>query len=632
MNIKNKKPVLYTILFFLCFIIIVPNSTQACKDIIACGDATDGDFNLLLKVRDPSRPDYQVLTIVPKGYTYTYRHPWTGKEMNFEVKHKIIGVVSSGDVIPNIVKPGMCFTDAGLAFGDADTITNWKNPTQNAWDDFDWIRYACQTADNEKEAVSLLTEDAVDKYHATGVPENLFVVGPDEGYVIEADVIHHKTKKVDDFVVMTNYAKELWKKSFIYRSIAKSFDKEFEGTIREKRAIRLGFGSIFGLRVMNVGHDYIEVKQIPISFSKGNIVGRQIKLNSLTRINIGEGKKVGFYYIELNSINNNKADVKVSYEYKAWEDRMNEIIQKEVGSIDVSDMIKWSRLHSSDLDGLRSMCGENPAYNYEGSMIYKIPKKEYDVLSEGWFSPNHACSSIYVPIHICDTEIYDPYETGEVAELSLDLLNFYGHGYLSKFFEKTEQVFLNETDYLKEIIVNEDKENISNFFTLSDNGMQKQGFLTQKMWYTLDEYSNKKQIEKLISNIWEDNYSFSLKKMKENVIELSKLDNHEYFVEEIIDIALDIVKTRIDMAESLGKNINSIIDDYNTGKNFLENDNYEKGFSLIQKSFYDCNNLLQLKMVNIETRPNKGIKASFSPIYFLSLIPIVFLTYMVFKK
>ena len=102
--------------------------------------ATAGDYSLLLKVRDPSRSGLQVLCRVPEGTQYTYHHPWTGKPWDFIVTHTFIGVATQGDTLPNIVKAGMVLTDAGLAFGDADTLSHWVNPTKNAWDDFDWIQ------------------------------------------------------------------------------------------------------------------------------------------------------------------------------------------------------------------------------------------------------------------------------------------------------------------------------------------------------------------------------------------------------------------------------------------------------------------------------------------------------------
>ena len=189
-----------SVVFILLLVsnIVLSVNVTACKDVIACGDATAGDYNLLLKVRDPSRTGFQVLCIVPEGYEYTYHHPWTGKTMDFKVWHKFIGVVTKGDTIPNIVKAGMSFSNSGIAFGDADTGSNWINPTRHAWDDFDWMRYACEKADDEDEAVELMTKDVVDEMHASGVSENLFIVGPRKGYVVEADAFNYEVKEITD--------------------------------------------------------------------------------------------------------------------------------------------------------------------------------------------------------------------------------------------------------------------------------------------------------------------------------------------------------------------------------------------------------------------------------------------------
>ena len=168
-KVKGK---IFTFLLFLSLVLIFNNNTTiGCKDIVAVGDSTKGDYNLLMKVRDPSRPGIQVLCMVPEGYDYSYNNPKTGKIMDFESINSYIGVTTTGDTIPNIVKPGMVLTSSGLAFGDADTGSNWVNYRRYAWDDFDWIRYACEKAKNEDEAVELLTEDVVDTLHAPGVSE-----------------------------------------------------------------------------------------------------------------------------------------------------------------------------------------------------------------------------------------------------------------------------------------------------------------------------------------------------------------------------------------------------------------------------------------------------------------------------
>ena len=47
----------YFLLSILIVLLLNMGVVSACKDIVATGDATAGNYNLLLKVRDPSRPD-----------------------------------------------------------------------------------------------------------------------------------------------------------------------------------------------------------------------------------------------------------------------------------------------------------------------------------------------------------------------------------------------------------------------------------------------------------------------------------------------------------------------------------------------------------------------------------------------
>ena len=121
---------------------------------------------------------------------------------------------------------------------------------------------------------------------------------------------------------------------------------------------------------------------------------------------------------------------------------MLEHINSQYGSITVKDMINWSRLTNDDLNGLRGMCQEN--VEFEAVAIYKIPKNNYETFSMGWFASNHASSSVYVPFHICNTDIYEPYKTGDAAQLSLDLYKSYNQSILASNFSKIENVFFNE--------------------------------------------------------------------------------------------------------------------------------------------------------------------------------------------
>jgi len=558
----------------LFFNVVLSCNAKGCKDIVACGDSTAGEYNLLLKVRDPSRPGLQVLCIVPEGYGYNYHHPWTGKPIFFETKHKFIGVATKDDTIPNIVKAGMTLSDSGIAFGDADTNSNWKNPTRYAWDDFDWIRYACEIADDEDDAVSLMTIDLVDKIHATGVSENLFVVGPNSGYVVEADAFHYSVKEVNDgVVVMSNYPKELWRTQIHKKlMIASSFDIEKEEYVKKGELISLN--SLYCVRIVDVGENSIVARQIPFfKIMDWKILKRGTKV----KIELGDRETVGYFSVELLDIDDSKARINLCYKFKAWEDEMMKHIQPRYGSISVNDMINWSRLHREDINGLRPMCED--IFNYEAVAIYKIPKQNYEKLSSGWFSANHACSSIYVPFHICDNAIFGPYETGEAADLSFKLLEKYGHSILTDNFSKVEEVFLHETEVAENMARDMMANNLSasEFMTVIDNGMQEQAWLTQQMWMeasNLCDQKNKQDIMGIISSIWASNYSSSLEYMETAIHDLTNVSESEYFIDKIERIVLSICELRNETLEIIKPQNHLIEIDHKVGNAIVEQGSY----------------------------------------------------------
>jgi hypothetical protein len=603
----NKNEI-FTIFFTILLIssIFLSYNVEACKDIVACGDATAGDYNLLLKVRDPSRPGIQVLCIVPKDYKYTYNHPWNGKNFESETLHKYIGVATKGDTIPNIVKAGMTLTDAGIAFGDADTGSRWVNPTKNAWDDFDWIRYACEKADNIDQATELLTKDAVKKMHATGVSENLFIVGPEKGVVIEGDAFHYIVDEIENgIIVMSNYPKELWKtqrfKTFL---ISRNFDTVKEKNVRSKGVVRLN--SLFGVRVSKIENDYITVKPIFLFHSlKSNSLG------NITKISIGERKTVGYFSVELLDINKNKASVRVTNKYKAWEEEILKYIEPKYGDISIKYMMNWSRLHEEDLSGLRAMCED--FFEFEAVTIYKIPKKNYEILSSGWFSANHPCSSIYVPFHICNNDIYDVYETGEAAELSLNLLNKYGHETLEESFSNVEEVFFNEIDSAEQISLKmiENENVISEYLTIVDTSMQKQAFLTQEIWLDINKITNEEtkfELKNIVYDIWKNNYSSTLENIKNSVDNITKLSKN--IVNKICNIGLDICKSKIDSAISLELNCSSANNLYKKANQQIKDEKYDLGFDNIIKSFNICDRIINGHELNNVCDKNKSINAN----------------------
>lgn len=529
---KQKILPCFFICIFLCSVILVPIG-KSCKDIVVTPAATAGDYSLLLKVRDPSRPGLQVLCRVPKGTLYTYYHPWTGTAWDFIVNHTYIGVATQGDTLPNIVKAGMVLTDAGLAFGDADTLSKWINPTKNAWDDFDWIRYSCQTADNEDQATALLTTDAVDQLHATGVSENLFVVGPQKAVVIEADALRYTIQDIPDVLVMSNYAKNLWRTQQI-RSlpIASSFEAQKETWVRRGTIVHLG--SLCGITIRAITPSVITAQVFPVFAFKNSELYKEVT------ISLGDHATVGPYSVKLFEINGNKARISLSNAMYSWEQELQEQIQPMIGNITVQDLIRWSRLHAADLDGLRPMCEDQNTY--EAAMIYKIPEEHASLLSSGWFAANHACSSIYIPIHICDDDFYDPYETGEAAALSLELLQKYGHGNVTSLCQSVENVFLFENELneaLAHLMIHADI-NISSFLTDLDNGMQEQAFLTEQLWLSAPNLS-----QGIVQDIWKGNYMVTQQNIQKAVSLLIGIPGSD---------------TSISLLEKISQNISELTD------------------------------------------------------------------------
>jgi hypothetical protein len=491
---KKQKiiPVLFSII--LCYSLIIVPIGQSCKDIIIPASATAGQYSLLLKVRDPSRPGLQVLCRVPQGTQYTYHSPWIGTPWDFLVTHTYLGVATKGDTLPNIVKAGMVLTDAGLAFGDADTLSKWTNPSKNAWDDFDWIRYACQTADNEDEAVSLLTTEAVDELHATGVSENLFLVGPQKAFVIEADALHFTTTEVSDITVMSNYPKTLWQTQQIHSlPIARSLDAQKETTVRKGSVVHLG--SVCGIKIRSVASSSITAQVFPV------FVFQNTEQTKEVTISLGERATVGPYSVIVREINGNAAKISVCTADYAWEQTLRNQIQPQVGNITILDMIRWSRLHTTDLDNLRPMCEDKNTY--EAAMVFKIPTEHATLLSSGWFAANHACASIYIPVHICDTDFYDPYETGDAAALSLALLQKYGHGNITAQCESVEHVFYAENEINEAVahLMIHAGMNITSFLTEADKGMQEQAYLMEQLWLSAPIHPNG-----VLHNLWEESY------------------------------------------------------------------------------------------------------------------------------
>jgi hypothetical protein len=562
---------------------------SACKNIITTGDATLEDYNFLLKVRDPSRSGAQVLCKIPQGYEYTYHYPWSGNLMPVVVHHSYIGITSENDVPANIVKSGMVLTDAGLAFGDADSLSRWVNPTRYAWDDFDWIRFSSEQASTEKEAIYRLTNLAVDQLHPTAVSENLCLVGPEKGYIIEADAVRYHVKEIiDDVDVISNYPRVFWNTQILRsRLIADRYNAEKTEFLEKGDSIHLN--RISRVRVVDINNDSVVVRQIPFFTNVGYHDGRPILRMPAVTISVGEQKTVGYFYVSVLNVTNTAAKLHVTTAVYAWQQELLNIIQPKKGNITMNDMINWSRLQQKDLHYVRPMCEEE--YPYEGVAIYQIPSEKYETLSMGWFSTNRAVSSIYVPFHISNTKIYEPYMNGDAAYLSLWLYENCSDMFLYSI-TSVEHVFLTENSFFNNWAHNTlvESSNISAVLTTIDVSMKKQAFLMQHFYYDISQQAEYEQqiFMDLIKNIWCCNYTVSIYQMAD-LLQLVNATGYFYFFKQrIIDIMQNIVFSFIDCIKCIGVEINSLLYLYTQANELINQQLYLDAACIFEQIIFKC--------------------------------------------
>jgi hypothetical protein len=473
-----------------------------CKVIVVMNNSTAGDYNLHMKVRDPSRTGGQVLFMLEPGYNYSYHHPLTGEVINFTVKHKIIGTATAGDIPPNLLKPGMVLTSAGISIGDADNPTlQHVNKNATAWDDFDWMRFAFQTADSEDEAVRLLTEVAVDELHATSIGETLFVVGPDKGYAIEADADHYYVHEIEDFYMKSNYAEFLWEQcSYFKNKYAPTFETKFNGWVRVNQTIKLGPNCSRGVKIVNITQWNITAQPYPDD-------GTLVTFNLFPNQSVGNFR-VNLHNIKYKSVSENDyefmANISVCYKYLEWRDWYYYLfeIEKNMGKISLEHLIYWSKRHTKLTYGLRPFC-EGSETRQEAVNIFKHPVVGSEILGSLWYA-GIPCSSVYVPVHIGSKDIYEPFKTGEAWHLSLALLQNYSHGNLKD--RLGEGLIISENDEIESIcfglLKQKKNETISDLLTYSDLLCQFYGFMEEKILLKLAPYKDewKRQIFKEIRN------------------------------------------------------------------------------------------------------------------------------------
>ena len=346
---------------------------------------------------------------------------------------------------------------------------------------------------------------------------------------------------------MSNYPKQLWHTRVLKRvTIASNFDRVYEGVVRKWQIVRLG--GTLGIRILKIGKDFIVVRQFPL--------GDKVKIEE------GKGEKVGYYYVYVEDCDGKTARIKVSYEYYAWENKILDMLRQKYGKITVMDLMNLSRLHSYDLEGLRGFCeGERKA-----TMIFKIPID--NDLYMAWFAPDQ-CVSIYVPIHICDSDIYEPYKDGEVAEIAVALLTKFGHGGVN--FRNVEKVLIKENEKMEELAIKKGK--APQILTVVDMEMQKQAYLMQKLYLNANE--NEREI---LKDIWNESYYKTICNIERKIRSFD-----EYGKELLAQIALSICKARVEVENIV--NGSKLMNDYAYAEKLVNSGKYKDAMEQIRIIF-----------------------------------------------
>jgi hypothetical protein len=245
-------------------------------------------------------------------------------------------------------------------------------------------------------------------------------------------------------------------------------------------------------------------------------------------------------------------------------------MQSKYGSITPEDMMGWSRLHSSDIGGMRGMCeGEEKA-----AMVFKIPYSRFDILSMGWFAPDQ-CSSIFVPVHISDTNMLYSYENGEAADMAKKLLNKFGHGNITDDCIRVENVLVKENDRVEALAVS--AENAGEILTLSDMGMQRQAMLMQKIFLTASDDDRT-----IAVGVWNESYHKTLCNIRDVIKNIGNSDVKN----KLASVALNIVKARAEMAK-IAKNDDRAMMKCEKGERLIKDGRYGEGMYYVVKA-YEC--------------------------------------------
>ena len=104
------------------------------------------------------------------------------------------------------------------------------------------------------------------------------------------------------------------------------------------------------------------------------------------------------------------------------------------------------------------------------------------------------------------------------------------------------------------------------------------------------------------------------------------------FREKIGEIALDICKTRIDVAIISEKTVSSAEEKYGKGKQLLENGKYEQGFNSLQKAYMESDMILKGQEIPVSEETETGEIQLNVLLYLIIAILVIIVLFVVLKS
>ena len=137
----------------------------------------------------------------------------------------------------------------------------------------------------------------------------------------------------------------------------------------------------------------------------------------------------------------------------------------------------------------------------------------------------------------------------------------------------------------------------------------------------------------LIEGIWEKNYSTSLDIMEHTLSDLKNISGTSTIAQIIENITISICGSRIDEAMVIGRIGPEFEEEYEKGKQFIDQGEYELGFNCLQNTYEHSNGVMKrVPSTDMNNKEFKGRWELVLPPYVLIVLLIAAIIVLFLKR